>query len=577
MVTNEVFIDSATLRENIVSLARNIGYVPRSRRSSRARISFFVDTRSLSIRPTTLKLKKGLVSTTSNSFDSQSYSFVIPSDITVEVKDSIAYFDDIEIYEGSLITQNFTVSSNQSNQRFILTNNGIDTTLLSVSIRPSELSSVSRIFSLSNNLFDVDSESPVFFIQEVEDERYELIFGDGIFGLKLQESNYITVNYVVSNGRNANSISQFNFSGSIVDQDDRPIVSGISLISNIEPSNSGSDIESVESIKKYSTSFYESRNRAVTASDYEALIPLIYPEAESVSVYGGEELFPPKFGKVFISIKPYNDRYLSNLLKDNIKKGLKKYTVAGIVPEIIDLKYLFIESTSNVYYNTNLVSSESAIKSIIFSNLNSYSNSTELNKFGSRFKYSRFLKLIDESDKSITSNITNIIMRRDLKIELNSLSEYEICFGNRFNIKNSNAFNIKSSGFNVSGILDTVYISDSPNPDLKTGSIFIFKLKSPTEPQIIKRNIGTIDYVKGEIILFPINITSTSISKGIPIVEISTSPYSNDVIGLQDLYLQLDINNAIINMIPDNIESKVDISGTNYIVSSSYSNGSFTR
>ena len=576
MVANEVFIDSATLRENVVSLARNIGYVPRSKRSARAKISFFVDTSNFNNVPTQLTLRSGVVCTT-RSFGDESYSFVIPSDITVPVTNNIAEFNDVEVYEGTQITENFTVNSFNLNQRYILGNAGVDTRTLSVTVRPTQASTVSRKYNLADSLFDVTSESAVFFIQEVEDERYELIFGDGVFGAELEEPNYITASYIVSNGSNANNLSSFIFSGTIVDQSNRIVTSGISLITTVEASSLGTEIESVESIKKYATRIYASRNRAVTTADYEALIPTIYPETESVSVYGGEELTPPQFGKVFISVKPYNDRYLSNLIKDNIKRELRQYAVAGIIPEIIDLKYLYIESTANVYYNTNLAPSANFVKSIISSNINTYADSTELNKFGARFKYSKFLKIIDESHQSITSNITNIIIRRDLRASLNTFAEYEICFGNRFHIKNVNGYNIKSSGFRISGVSDTVYLSDTPNSNLQTGTINIFRLNSPTEPQIVKRNVGTIDYVKGEIKLFPINIISTNINRGIPIIEISTSPYSNDVIGLQDLYLQLDINSTLINMVSDSIESGADVSGTNYNVSSSYSNGVYVR
>ena len=576
MVANEVFIDSATLRENVVSLARNIGYVPRSKRSARAKISFFVDTSNFNNVPTQLTLRSGVVCTT-RSFGDESYSFVIPSDITVPVTNNIAEFNDVEVYEGTQITENFTVNSFNLNQRYILGNAGVDTRTLSVTVRPTQASTVSRKYNLADSLFDVTSESAVFFIQEVEDERYELIFGDGVFGAELEEPNYITASYIVSNGSNANNLSSFIFSGTIVDQSNRIVTSGISLITTVEASSLGTEIESVESIKKYATRIYASRNRAVTTADYEALIPTIYPETESVSVYGGEELTPPQFGKVFISVKPYNDRYLSNLIKDNIKRELRQYAVAGIIPEIIDLKYLYIESTANVYYNTNLAPSANFVKSIISSNINTYADSTELNKFGARFKYSKFLKIIDESHQSITSNITNIIIRRDLRASLNTFAEYEICFGNRFHIKNVNGYNIKSSGFRISGVSDTVYLSDTPNSNLQTGTINIFRLNSPTEPQIVKKNVGTIDYVKGEIKLFPINIISTNINRGTPIIEISTSPYSNDVIGLQDLYLQLDINSTLINMVSDSIESGADVSGTNYNVSSSYSNGVYVR
>ena len=361
------------------------------------------------------------------------------------------------------------------------------------------------------------------------------------------------------------------------DNDDRIITSGISLITTTESSHSGSSIESVESIKKYGTRIYASRNRAVTAADFEALIPEIYPETESVSAYGGESLNPPQFGKVFISIKPYNDRYLSNLIKDNIKRKLLKYSVAGIVPQVVDLKYLYVETISNVYYNPNLAPSANNVKTAVSSNIDTYADSTELNKFGARFKYSQYGTIIDESHSSITSNITTVTMRRDLRAVVNTFADYEICYGNRFHISNESGYNIKSSGFSVSGLSGTVYLGDIPNDDGKTGIINLFRLDSPTQPQIVRRNVGTIDYIKGEILLNPINILSTVINRGTPLVEIEAVPYSNDVIGLQDLYLQLDTNKVVIHMWTDEISSGAQVSGTDHQVSSSYSNGVFVR
>ena len=586
MVTNEVFIDSATLRENVVSLARNVGYVPRSRKAATTNISFFVDTSQYTTKPRTITLKSGIVCTT-RQFGSESYAFIVPEDITVVVSNDVAEFNDIKVYEGTVVTQNFTVSSANPNQRFILDNPGIDTSLFSVTVSPNSVSSVKRTYTLANSLFDVNSESTVYYLQEIEDERYELIFGDGIFGKKLNEPNYITARYVVSNGENGNNLSSFTFAGSLVSELDTPIVSGISLITTEKSSHSGRSIESVESIKKYATRVYASRSRAVTAADYEALIPTIYPETESVSAFGGEDLNPPQFGKVFISIKPTNDIYLSNQIKDNIKRELKKYSVAGIVPEVTDLKYLYVEPSSNIYYNNNLTASSSALKTTILGNLSAYAESTELNKFGARFKYSKFLKTIDESADAVTSNITTVEMRRDLRPVLNSFAEYEVCFGNRFYIKNHGhspvnggtvvGYNIKSSGFTVDGIASTVYLADTPSSGLKEGTVNLIRLLSPTEPQIVRRNVGSIDYIKGEVKLKPINIISTIVNKGIPIIEISAIPYSNDVIGLQDLYLQLDTNNLSINMIADQISSGADISGSNYTTSSSYSNGNLVR
>lgn len=399
-----------------------------------------------------------------------------------------------------------------------------------------------------------------------------------MFGKKLDNLNYIEVSYVTTNGSSGNGIFSFSYSGRILDNNGNVVTSNVSALTTNTSSQGGSEIESVSSIKKYAPRIYSSQNRAVTASDYEGIIPIIYPEAESVSVFGGETLSPPKYGKVFISIKPYNGEFIPNTIKDNIKNALKKYSVAGITAEILDLKYLYIEYNSGVYYNTNLASSASNLKTTISNNIQIYSDSAELNKYGARFKYSKFLKIIDDSNSAITSNITKIFMRRDTKVAINQFADYEICFGNSFHIKSMSGYNIKSSGFNISGVIDTVYLSDMPNADNKTGTIFFFKLKSPTEAIIVNKNAGIIDYDRGEIRLYPVNIIGTAKSlSSTPIIEVSAIPQSNDVIGLQDLYLQLDTSNSIVNMISDEISSGSNTSGSTYTVTSSYANGALVR
>ena len=585
MVSNEVFIDSATLRENVVSLARNIGYTPRSSKSSRANISFIVNTANYSVKPQTITLNKGIVAV-SNSFGNENYTFSIMEDITVPVVDNIATFSNIDVYEGTYVTSEFSYNTYDPNQRYVLDNPNIDISTINVTWKPSEFSSVKRKFRRSDSLFEVDNQSPVYWVQEIEDERYELIFGDGVFGIALQEPNFLEVKYLVNNGSNSNGVSDLTFNGKLTtSRDNISINAGISRITVNTPSYAGADIESVESIKKYATQTYASQNRAVTSTDYEYIIPKIYPEAESVSVFGGEELSPPQFGKVFASIKPINGAYLSNLVKDNIKREIKKYSVGGIDLEITDLKYLYIEALVNVYYNSNNANSGDQIRSIVSSNIEQYASSTEINKFGARFKYSKFLNIVDNSNSAITSNITTIQMRRDLRASLNAFAEYEICFGNRFHIVNHGhgthngkiGYNIKSSGFQVSGVAGTVYLSDAANQSLEMGTINLIRLNSASEAVVVRRNIGSIDYIKGEIKLNPINIISTSINRQFPLIEISAVPYSNDIIGLQDLYIQLDTNNVTINSINDRISSGYDVSGSDYIVSSSFANGSLVR
>jgi hypothetical protein len=525
-----------------------------------------------------MTLKNGVVCSTNTNFGSQSFSFIVPQDITVPVVNGIALFENVSIYEGTYVINSFTVDANIEKQRFILDNANIDVDSISVFVRDTELSTVKNVYKISKNLFDITSESRVFFIQEIEDQRYELIFGDGIFGKKLSNLNYIEVSYNITNGESGNGISSFNFNGRIVDNNNRVVTTGISLITTNSPSQNGREIESVESIKKYAPRKYSSQNRAVTTTDYETIIPMIYPEAESIAVFGGEDLTPPQYGRVFITIKPINGPFVSNQIKDNIEKELRRYSVAGIVPEIIDLKYLYLEADTTAYYNANATNDPNNLKDIIFNNIKNYADSKELNKYGARFKYSKYLKIIDDSNSAVTSNITKIAMRRDLGVRLNAFADYEICYGNQFHIKDTNGYNIKSSGFKIAGISDTIYIGDTPNSNGLTGSIFFFRLQAENNPIIVRSNVGKIDYAKGEILLNSVNISETSKTSFLqPIIQISAVPKSNDVIGLQDLYLQLDINNSTLNMLSDVISSGSDTSGSTYTVTSSYTNGDLVR
>ncbi len=586
MVSNEVFIDSATLRENVVSLARNIGYLPRSKKCARASIRFFADLSSVTPAPSNLTLKKGPVAGTGNQFGGQSFVFNIPEDKTVAVVDGEADFSGLETYEGTLLDRTFTYSSRNPNQRFILPNTGIDLDTLVIKVKPTAASTVSVKYVRQDNLFNettgttIDGDSNIYFINEVESEQYEVIFGDGVFGKELEDGNVIEASYIVTNGESANGVSGLTFAGRLLytrNSVDINVTSGISMITLITPASGGEAIESTDSVKKYAPQVYTTQNRALTANDYEILIPnKIYTEAESISVFGGEDLVPPQYGKVFISIKPRTGDFVPNIIKENIKRDLKKYAVAGIVPEILDLKYLFIETNSNVYYNTNLAPNASFVSTRVQQDINKYANSAEMNKYGARFKYSKFLKVIDQSHESVTSNITTIEMRRDLRLALDQFGEYAIDFGNEIHIDSMDGYNIRSSAFGVLDINEKVYLTDIPDPNKKTGSIILFSLPDgSTTPLIQRKKVGNINYKIGRVTLNPINIVSGKTKDSVQILEISAVPESNDIIGLQDLYLQLDSSN--VDMIVDEISSGIDPSGSNYVVTPSYTSGSIVR
>lgn len=571
MAVNESFIDSATLRENVVSLARNIGYVPRSKRSSRSIISFSVDTSRFSSTIVSVTLKAGIVAL--GSVQGGNYIFSIPEDITIPVNNSgFANFNNIEIYEGSYLTKSYTIK-NTPNEKFIIPNSGVDTSTIRVTVTDTS----TLEYALYDNIFEVNKDSRIFLLQEIEDEQYEIIFGDNIIGKRPVSGSSILISYIITNGKEANNAANFTFSGVLLDNNQNIITEGISALTTIQASENGDDIEPIESIKYLGPRVYASQYRAVTANDYKGLIPYIFPNIESVTAYGGEELNPPEYGKVFISVKPRNGSYLSELTKESIRKKLKQYTIAGISPQLVDLKYLYIELDINVYYNRSFTSNIIELKSEIYNSIEKYAKSRELNNFGGRFKYSKVVSLVDDVNSAITSNITKVRIRRDLLPIYNRLATYEICFGNRFHIKKQDiidgrGYNIKSTGFTIDGIDGTLYMSDFPI-DNETGSIFFFKLVE-NRPFIVSNNIGVVDYIKGEILLSPIIFTGSENELGI---QIQATPESNDVIALQDIYLELNIANTVVNMVEDTISSGENISGTEYIVTSSYINGKFTR
>lgn len=569
MAVNESFIDSATLRENVVSLARNIGYVPRSKSASKAKVSFTVNTTGLNSK--TVTLKAGIVAL--GAVENGNYIFSIPEDITVVVDNNgFANFTSIDVYEGSYLTKSYTVDKSQTNQRFTIPNTGVDSSTIRVKVT----GVIAEKYQSYKNIFEVNKNSKIFLTQEIDDEKYEILFGDDVIGRKPISGNTVFISYIITNGKEANGAANFTFSGILTDNNSTSITNNISLLTTIQPSENGDDIESIDSVKYLGPRVYASQYRAVTANDYKGLIPYIFPNIDTVTAYGGDELDPPEYGKVYISIKPRNGKYLSQITKDSIKKDLRQYSIAGIKPEIIDLKYMYVEIDTTVYCDKNTTIDPNNLQLRVTKNLESYSKSTELNSFGGRFKYSKVSSLIDNTNTSITSNITKIKIRRDLQPEYNKLATYEICFGNQFHIKKLNfdgrGYNIKSTGFTVKDTSGTLYLSDVPKTD-KTGIIFFFKLVDGA-PVVVNNNAGTVNYMKGEIKLTTIIFTSSINTAGI---EIEAIPESNDVLALKDIYLELDTTKLNVSVLEDVITSGENTSATQYAVTSSYVNGNYTR
>ena len=590
LVANESFLDSATVRENVVSLARNIGYVPRSRTASTARIRIGDINVGATNDSTTkfLTLRSGLVCV--GSAENTTFRFSIPDDvISTRVRDiggtSFAQFDEpITIHEGTYLQRVYRVDTSVD-QRYIIDSPNIDSSTLRVFVAGVSDTNIGRKYKMIDNILNIDKNSEIFLAQEVQDEKYEILFGDGLFGRKLENNSVITVRYIVTDGETGNGASNFSFQGTFTKSDGTIFTPSDSVsVTTVSNASNGAEVEDVSSIKYFAPRLYSAQYRAVTPRDYEAIIGTIFPQTESVAVVGGEELDPPQFGKVQISIKPKNGTFVSDFDKSQIKNKLKSYAIAGINSEIVDLKILYVEIDTTVYYNSSQIASATNLRTGIINSLNEYASNVEINKFGGRFKYSKINTLIDRVDNGITSNITKVIVRRDLKALLNQFAQYELCYGNKFNI-NPAGYNIKSTGFTINGFNDIAYITDVPNKNASgnldgsgMGTLSVVTKNNRNEQRVIVKDAGIVDYKKGEVILNTINITSTVSQNNI--IEVQAFPESNDVVGLKDLYLDFDVSKSTINTVKDVIASGEDVSGvvfTRDYYTSSYSNGDLER
>ena len=568
MAINETFIDSATLRENVVSLARNIGYVPRSKRAARATVNYSLSGITSSTKQITIQ--PGVVA--NGSVSNINYVFSLPESVTFNAFNG-ASRGVMVIYQGQYITNSYVVDNNNPSERYVLPNDSIDTSTISVKIRNSASDNTTTNYELVDNIIGVTSTSNIYLLQETTDEKYELLFGDDVFGKKLESGNIIDISYIKTNGKAGNGVESFSFAGLIKDEDGADETDFRMFLSANEKSSNGDEIEPVESVKYYAPRLYAAQHRAVTANDYEAIIPSIYPNIESVSAYGGEDLDPPQFGRVFIAAKPKNGSFLSELTKKQLLNSLKNYSIAGIVPSFVDLKFLYVEIDSYIYYNSNFVGDPDNLKTDVITSLSQYASDTELNKFGGRFAYSKVLSVIDNVDGSITSNITLVKMRRNINTKINQFAQYELCFLNQVYAPNEK-YNIHSTGFTVSDVVGTCYFSDIKT-DEDLGTLFMFQILNDESIKVISNNFGRIDYKKGEIVLDTVNIVSTI--EDDDVIEVEAIPQSNDVLAKNELFLQFDISKSDFYTRVDSISTGANTSGSRYLPESSYFGGKKVR
>jgi len=559
LAVNEGFLETAVLRENVVKLARMIGYTPKSARSAQCVVDVTVQT--VVPYPKTVTINKGLVLNFTG-LDNNNFVFSLGTDTitSVDSTSGIASFKGITLFEGVFLTDTFVKDINQR-QRFILTNRNADTTSMKVEVTSG---TVTERYLQATDITKIDSNSKVFFLEESEYEIPEILFGDGKVGKDLENGDVVSVSYSTSNGTGANGLKVFDTIGTFRDNNGQSITSGITVTATAFP-DGGARAETTESIKFAAPKFYSAFGRAVSTRDYEAIIPQIYPNVGSISCYGGEEAEPPEYGKVFLAIKPKNADKLSLSEKNVILKKLREYSVAAIQPTIIDPSILYIDIDSFVYFNPNITRREpSEVKNAVLGSLNVLNNSGEFNKFGGKFKYSKLQGIIDSAEAAITSNITRLKMRKNVTVDLNARVNYKICYGNRIKQGTSVKPTVSSSGFKVVGDDFNIYYLN----DDGAGLLRLYYVKGTGEFEYVDGLWGTVDYSMGEIVINDLIIFMTSIANNQ--LQISAIPESNDIISLRETYLTVGIDNTTVSVVEDTISSGSNLSGTGVVPESSY-------
>ena len=534
MVVNELFIDSATLRDNVVSLAKQLGYTPKSATAPVAYISFTV-TYSNSTSDTELILKKGTGFVAN--YDNTLYQYVVLNDAKGQVSNDVATFTNVPVYEGTQIVNTFTVNTALKNQKFILDNDKIDTNTVEVKVFPTG-SGFSELYQISTSILDVDGNSKIVFLDEVEDERYQIILGDGVLGKKLENGARVEVSYIKTNGSESNGVRTFIFSGVLENVNGVSPQSISTSITNAVPSSGGEEIETTAKIKFNAPKSYGAQDRAVTAQDYGAIVRNIYPSTSDIIIFGGEDQVPPEYGKVFIVLKPNDAAFLTSLTKKDITDKLKKYMVASVQPVIVDPSVLYVEITSKIFYNSLITDETPAqIRDKVIGSVQSYLDTSDTEKFNGKFRYSKIVGVIDDTERSINSNLTSVMMRKDFYPTLNSTFYYEVCFQNEFDTDCDDPV-LSSTGFRVTEYPTfDVYVED------RSGKIVLYRLDTVTgEKVVLDSDIGDIDYVNGELKMYALTIIKGTYFDNR--ISLRVKPLSNDIKALREVYLDVDVANS---------------------------------
>jgi len=561
MLANEMFLDSADLRASVVSKAKQVGYTPTSATSSQATIDVVVNNAT----GATLTMSRGTqFSTTVNG---TSYNFVNNADLSITPVDGVYKFSNVNIFEGTYLNFKYTVNTSDTDQRFIIPNDNVDTTTLTVTVQESSSDSTTNTYTLATGITGLDSTSKVYFLQEVENGRYEVTFGDGVLGKAVADGNIINLDYINTNRAEANGASTFALNGSI---------GGFSsaTITTISNASGGTDPESITSIKYNAPRDYTSQDRAVTADDYKVLVKSLYANAQAVQVYGGEDAETPDYGKVYISIRAKSGSNLTETTKASIVTSLKQYAIASIRPVIIDPETTFITLDTTFKYDTTATTKDSStLATNVLAQISNYNNDT-LKNFTGVFRHSKLLEAINAADTSLLSNITTVKMYKTITPTLNSALKYTVSFNNAF--YNPHTEHNKSGGGIISSTGFKINNDDSTNEhfldDDGAGNLRVYYLSGTTRIYT-SSTFGTVNYTTGQVILTSANITSISNVDGAAstLIRIFAIPNSNDIVPVRNQTLEIDTANSTINGDIDTVESGSSQAGTTYTTTSSYS------
>ena len=558
MSTNEIYLDSADIRNNIVSLSKMIGYTPSSPRAPRADVDILINNAT----GTSVTMNKGTVFTTT--VDNQQYQYVNNEDITIVPVSGVYRFSNTTLYEGTLVTFKYTVDSNDPDQRFVIPSNKADTSTLKVSVQNSAVDTTTTTYSFASNYSNVTSTTRSYFLQEVEDGRFEVYFGDGVSGLKVDDGNIVILEYIVTNKSESNGASSFTLSGNIGGFTDVAITTNSS-------SQGGADAETSDSIKFNAPLSYAAQNRAVTTSDYEVFVRNLYPNALSVSAWGGEDDEVPIYGVVKISINPQSGSTLTTATKADIVAQLKKFNVASVRPEIVDPDITSVILNSTVRYDAKATTKTAeTLKSNVISTITNYNTNT-LQRFDGVFRFSKVTGLIDGVDNSIVSNITTVRMRKSFTPILSTSARYDVYFRNQFynpHPGHNAAMGgiLTSTGFNVSGSANEMFLDDDGN-----GNVRRYYLDAGVKTYANTEQ-GTINYSTGQITLNSLNITAISNIRGAAAtaIELTVIPNSNDIVPVRNTIVQIDISNSTFTVEKDGFVGGSNDAGVGYSSITSY-------